>query len=516
MSASARTGRCTWRGVAEAGVLVFRGIRFAEPPVGERRFAPPEPADPPAGEHDATRFAPAPWQETDDLDSVLGTAPRAPLGEDCLALNVWTPGTRGRRPVLVWIHGGGFASGSTSIPLYDGARLAREADAVVVSLGYRVGALGFLHLGGERTNLGLQDQVAGLRFVREHATAFGGDPDRITVFGESAGAGSVCALLAMPGARGLFARAVVQSAAPDGVLDADEAAERAARVVAELGVGAEARGAPPDERLLAALRALPAERILAAQAAVQAAGPHRKGMLFMPVVDGHVLPERPLAAVGRGAARDVALVVGTTREEMHLFALRGMGEAVADALLLPMLTAQLGPEVEDAPEAAARVLSGYRRLRAERGEATSPAELFYALQTDLGLRYHSALLAEHQAAHQPDTWMYLFTWPSPLRGGALRSCHALDLPFTFGTLDAPGMKEFAGGGERAERLSARLRGAWAAFAREGEPAAPGLPRWPRYAPPRRATLELGDEPRVLEAPGEAERALWASLDWKHA
>jgi para-nitrobenzyl esterase len=402
--------------------------------------------------------------------------------------------------VLVWIHGGAFAAGSAALPLFDGARLAREGDAVVVTIQYRLGALGFLHLGPGRANFGLQDQVAALRFVRRHAAAFGGDARNVTAFGESAGAGSLCALLAMPSARGLFHRAIVQSAAPAGVLAPAEAEERAGKLLAKLGVGAGDLGR---------LREVPLAEWQDAQERTQSEGVHAKGMLFMPSVDGEVLPQAPLEAAREGAAREVELVIGTTREEMHLFALAGMADRVTDALLPRILAAQLAGEAADPAGAAERLVAGTRRIFAARGADASPSELFYALQTELGLRWHSTLLAERRAVHQPRTFMYLFTWPSPLRGGAPRACHALDLPFTFGTLGAPGMPAFAGAGPAAERLSANLRAAWLAFARTGDPGHPGIGPWPAYATPRRATMELGASCGVLDAPLEEERALWA-------
>jgi para-nitrobenzyl esterase len=480
-------------------VLCFRGIPYAAPPLGPLRFAPPQPAAPWSGVLDATRFGPAAPQRPDALLRRLGLCADGPQAEDCLTLNVWTPGLAGRRPVLVWIPGGAFASGTSGVPLYDGARLAREGDAVVVTLNYRVGALGFLYLGPGRANFGLLDQLEALRFVARHAEAFGGDPGCITVFGESAGAGSLCALLAMPAARGLFRRAIVQSAAPAGVLRPEEAAERSARLLGKLGLSA------GD---LEALRRLPVAALLDAQERTSSEGPFAKGMLFMPVVDGETLPRAPLEAAAAGAARDVELLVGTTREEMRLYVLTGLGERVGDALLPRILAAQLAGEAADPAAAAERLVAGYRRLFAERGLIAAPADLFYALQTDLALRWPSHLLAARHAAHQPRTYAYLFTWPSPAEGGALRACHALDLPFTFGTLAAPGMSELAGAGPEAERLSADLRAAWLAFAARGDPSHAGLGAWPPFEAPRFATMELGARCGVLEAPFAAESALW--------
>jgi len=500
LSATVETSDGRLRGSEAEGVRVFRGVPYAAPPLGALRFASPEPPPPWVGVRDALAFGPAAPQRPDPLLAQLGLAADGPQDEDCLSLNVWTPGLAGRRPVLVWLHGGAFAAGSAGVPLYDGERLAREGDVVVVTLNYRVGALGFLYLGPGRANFGLQDQLAALRFVSREIDRFGGDPTRVTVFGESAGAGSLLALLAMPAARGLFGRAIVQSAAPAGVLTAAEGAERAAKLLGKLGLAA------GD---LARLREVPVAELLDAQERTNAEGPHAKGMLFMPVVDGTLLPCAPLEAARSGATRGAPLLIGTTREEMRLYVLTGLGERASDALLPRILAAQLAGDVADPGAAAAQLVEGYRRLRAERGEATSAAELFYALQTDLGLRWPSLLFAERHAAHQPRSFVYLFSWPSPLRGGALRACHALDLPFTFGTLGAPGMAELAGAGAAAEGLSADLRAAWVAFARSGDPSHPGIGVWPAYAPPRRATFELGAERRVLEDPFARERELWS-------
>jgi para-nitrobenzyl esterase len=495
------------RGAREGRLAVFRGVAYAAPPVGALRYAPPQPPPRERVLRDATRPAPAPPQRPDAWGRRLGLQGPHGTDEDCLALDVWTPGPDARRrPVLVWIPGGAFASGTGAAPLYDGRRLAERGDAVVVTLSYRVGALGFLYLDGagglDAANLGLQDQIAALRWVAAHAERLGGDPARITVFGESAGAGSIAALLAMPAARGCFARAIVQSAACEGMLSAREASARSERLLAKLGLGAGSA---------ARLRELPVERILDAQSACFAEGPWRTGMFFAPVVDGKVLPELPLEAVRRGAARDVALVIGTTADEMMLY---GGDEppGVPDAARAAMLASQLPGEGAAREAAARRLLALYREGRAARGESADARDVFYAVMTDLHLRVPAARLAEAHARAQPDTWMYLFAWRSPLRGGAYGACHALDLPFTFGTLDAPGMREFAGGGPAAERLAGQLMDAWLAFARDGDPAHAAIGPWPRYDAARRATMRFGEACGVELAPQEAERAVWDELD----
>jgi para-nitrobenzyl esterase len=408
----------------------------------------------------------------------LGLYPEGEQSEDCLTLNVWTPSTSGRRPVLVWLHGGAFIGGTAGVPLYDGARLASQGDVVVVTVNYRVGALGFLALGAGRANFGLQDQIAALRFVRREIAAFGGDPANVTVFGESAGAGSVCALLAMPRARGLFRRAIVQSAAPEGMLGLDEAGERTAKLVGKLGL---------DPSALDALRAVPVEALLDAQEQLNAEGPHAKGMLFMPVVDGELLPRAPLEAARAGTAHDVELLIGTTRDEMRLYVLTGLGDRITEELLPRIVAAQLaGAAADPAAEAAVRIARARAELAA-RGEPAAAPDVFFAVQTDLSLRGPSEALAAAHARHGRRTFVYRFGWRSPLAGGALGACHTIDLPFVFGTLDAPGMPELAGGGPAAEALSENVRAAWLAFARTGNPSHPGIGEWP----PAPEVQELG-------------------------
>jgi para-nitrobenzyl esterase len=482
------------RGVAEDGVEIYRGIPYAAAPVGSRRLAPPAPAEAWRGTRDATRFGAAPPQRHDPLVDALGLLHGCGMDEDCLQLNVFTPAADGAaRPVLVWIPGGAFIGGAACVPVYDGRRLAAEDDVVVVTVSYRVGALGFSALPARAgrpavANLGLLDQIAALRWVRGNIAGFGGDPSRVTVFGESAGAGSILALAGMPAAEGLFGRAIVQSAAPRGCLRPDEADARTAAVQAAL--------APGD------LADAPVARVLEAQYACADAGIPRTGMYYAPVVDGRTLVTPPWESFTTGWARDVDLLIGTTRDEMWLYT---TGQPATDEVVSLIVAAQL--EGSDDRDARAReLIAGYRAARVARGAAATPCDVMHAIQTDLSLRYDATCIAAARA-ERANTWMYLFTWTSPWRGGAVGACHALDLPFTFGTLDAPGMPAFAGDGDAARALSRRLRGAWTGFARGGEPGHPELGAWPAYEPGRRATMELGPRCGALDAPLEVERAL---------
>jgi para-nitrobenzyl esterase len=486
-----RLGPGRLEGFVRDGVRCFLGIPFAAPPVGPLRFAPPAPALPWEGVRDATAFGPAPPQNVDPLSRELGLLGDHPQNEDCLHLNVFAPEepAEAPRPVMVWLHGGAFASGTAAAPVYDGSRLAGSGDVVVVTLNYRVGALGFA--AAAAPNPGLQDQLAALRWVREEIAAFGGRPDRITLFGESAGAGSLVALLAMPEARGLFGRAIVQSAAPEGVLSADEATERA-------GLLAQAAGLAPGD--VDGLRALSVERLLEAQSACQEPGPRRIGMFFAPVVDGHLLPRPPLEAVSRGSARSVDLIVGTTAHEMRLYHLSDAFPEIPDAIVPQVVASRLPGTRERALSEANRLLELYDR------DAQTGRDRFFAVETDASLFYPATRLAEEQARHNPATFMYRFARTSPMLEGRLGACHALDIPFALGTLDC--VPDFAGTDDAAHRVAAAVQGAWTSFARSGDPSCAAAGAWPRYDALRRATLFFDDPCHVVDAPDEDRRLAW--------
>jgi len=502
-------------GFLQDSVHVFRGIPYAAPPVGPRRFLPPAPLPPWSGLRDATRFGSSAWQSSSALGPAL-PFDVGPMDEDCLTLNVWTPGLDGAgRPVLVWIHGGGFVIGAGSQAIYDGTVLARRGDVVVVTLNYRLGVLGFLYLKtlcGERLpatgNEGILDQMAALEWVREEIAAFGGDPAKVTVFGESAGAISVATLLGMPRARGLFRRAILQSGSANFVAPREDAES-----VSEAFLGALGLTAGTAERL----RELPPARLLEAQRTVSpgfAGSPgavprpqlrNRLGLSFVPVVDGEVIPRDPFAAIQDGLSRDVAVLIGTTLEEMKLFGLMDMEARTLDGASL------LARCERNIPGHGRGVVEAYRQARTARGESVAPPELWCAIETDRIFRRPAMRLAELQRVHQPDVYTYLFTWVCPLMEGFLGACHAIDLAFVFGTLASPTIAGFSGTGPEAAALSERVRDAWVRFARTGNPGHPGLPFWPAYDATSRATMLLGRECTLEERPREAERRVWDAI-----
>ncbi len=495
-----RSGRL--RGRREGGVSTFRGVPYARPPVGPLRWRPPEPHPAWSGVRDAVEFGPAAPQVPGMVTRLVGS--EEATAEDCLRLNVWTPATDGaRRPVLVWIHGGRFMNGSGSWPVFDGTALARRGDVVVVTINYRLGALGFLAHPAIGANVGLLDQLAALAWVRDEIAAFGGDPGNVTVFGESAGAMSIGALFGAPRAHGLFRRAILQSGAANAVSDPDEASRVAETFAKELG----AEGVDPDR-----LRAAPVGDIVAAQEATVArlAGEVRL-LAFQPAIDAALLPDFPLETLRRGGGPEASLLIGTNLDEWKLFGLTDPKARELDEAGLRRRCDRMLPGRDDRGRPRAeRVIEAYRSARHGRA-STDPRELWFAIQSDRWFRHPAMELAALHAERRSDTYAYLFTWASPALEGALGACHALEIPFVFGGVASEVGRRFTGDGPAAVRLSEHVQDAWLAFARGGDPGHAGLPDWPAYAAEGRATMRLGAACELEAAPLEAERALWDEI-----
>mgnify|MGYP001823815620 CR=1 FL=1 len=474
------------RGRERNGAALFAGIPYAAPPVGRLRWAPPQPADPWTGVRDATRFGPAAPQLPGDG---LTNSHEVRWDEDCLTLNVVTPGPDDAgRAVMVWLHGGAFRHGTGATPWYDGTSFALRGDIVVVTINYRLGALGFCRLDGEQTSgiNGILDQIAALEWVRHNIAAFGGDPAKVTIAGESAGAFSVSTLTAMPQADGLFRGAVAQSGAGHHAVDAATADLVADRFLAELGAGS------IDEA-----RSRSALEILRAQARVEEAKAEfmsRVDQPFYPVADGVVLPARPVDLIAeRGAS--VPMLTGTNADEMTLW---GLG-AVDDERLQWVL-GQYAQPVE-------QLLPAYR----EELPAATAGEIAIAYAGDRTFRIPAVRLAEARHAHEADTWMYLFSWKSRAFGGALGATHALDIGFVFNTLDAAGFDVFLGTDDPPTGLAETMHDVWAAFIKTGRPHTDTVNDWPSYTPDDRAVLEFGDEVRLLDDPGAVTRKAWEGI-----
>jgi para-nitrobenzyl esterase len=401
---------------------------------------------------------------------------------------------------MVWIHGGGFTSGSGSVFLYRGGNLVRNGDAVVVTINYRLGALGFLGHGrmrgrdGSMGNWGIRDQLAALSWIRDNIAAFGGDPQNVTVFGESAGGFSVSTLLGTPAARGLFGRAVVQSGGAHlhSIGEAEHAAERLVQI---LGVAA------PDRD---SLQRVPATELVAATEELGRRRPD-PGMIplpFLPIVDGVLVPVHPLAAVAQGAADGVDLMIGTNRDELTLF---GLGNPALMALDEQGMHKWVANALPDVPTDA--VVDAYRTARSARGEGVGPTDIWVAVGTDIVFRWPSLQLAASQAARGARVYVYLFEWESPAFGGVLGSCHALELPFVFGAVHLPVVQIFSGGGLAVDELSRQMQQGWLRFARHGDPTHDGIGEWPQWEAEGRATMLFGPHSGAVHAPRNQELAV---------
>jgi para-nitrobenzyl esterase len=505
-----RQGRI--RGTISAGIHAFRGVPYAAPPVGRRRFLPPEPADPWRGIRDATRPGPAAPQFSMPVFNWINLS-AGKLGDDCLNLNVWTPALDGeRRPVLVWIHGGGFLVGSGSTPIYSGQDLARRGECVVVTLNYRLGALGYLHLSSifgegfeQSSNLGVRDQIAALEWVNEHIDRFGGDPQNVTLFGQSAGAMSIAALLGAPRARRLFHRAVCMSGAADHVIEPELGEEVAAGFLKDLG------GPAPTHNALARVSI---DRILHAQRqTMQRMADLRSLMVFLPMVDGDVIPEHPLDAIRNGAAAHIPILTGTTLEEWKLFRLIDQGFGRFGWGDLVRRFASVLPIYDDAPEPGTAAVR-FREALGERSAARRPSDVWSAFQTARVFFNPAARLAEAQHAGGGVAHSYLFTWRPPAMRRSVGACHAIDIPFVFGSAGHPLARPFTGISPAGGRLGRKIQHAWLEFARDGRPGHDRLPAWPHYEPRHRSTMVLGRECVLEQAPLDRERALLES--WNQA
>ena len=488
------------QGLEKDAVLQFRGIPFAT----AARFQRPQPVAPWHDVRDGTAFGPILPQNPSGLETMLGKSDATPMDEDALLLNVFTPAADDRaRPVMVWIHGGAFTAGAGSIPWYSGAHLASRGDVVVVTINYRLGTFGFLHLEKAlgvdfvgSSNLGILDQVAAINWVRDNIASFGGDPDNITLFGESAGGMSIATLLGVSGVASLIRNAIPQSGAADAAKDTDTANHVTDAVLAALGLGsssAEALLELPVEQLLAAEKAATTELLAAGEVRLP----------FGPVVDGTVLPRHPREAVRDGSAANVHLLVGTTSDEYRLFTLmeRAHGPMPEEKLVGRVAKVVGKDRANDA-------ITVYRDAR----PGASVDDIWCDFATDWIFRIPATRLAEAQSINQPETYAYLFSYKSTAFDGVLGACHAIDVPFVFDNLDRRGIDVLLGGlTEDTHALARATSRAWLALARTGSPQHDELPEWPKYTVAARPVMELGTTRRVLDDPGSAERQLWASL-----
>jgi para-nitrobenzyl esterase len=487
------------RGLGYRGVLAFRGVPYGGPASGAGRFLPPTEPAPWTEVRDATHAGPRAWQVSSPQ---AGTASifRAPVigpyfsggradmpvitdeaeDENCLVLNVLTPALSGRRPVLVYIHGGGFAQGTGALTL-GGDRLVAEHDVVLVGINHRLNALGYTLLASldpkfaDSGNLGQLDLVLALRWVKANIAAFGGDPSNVTVFGESGGGGKISTLLAMPSAKGLFKRAIIESGSMLAVRTREAAEADTRKLLSALNL---------DSNAAAALAALPARQLIDAAA--------RAGVSFGPVVDGRSVPHQTWQQGAPPEAAGVSLLVGTCKDESSLFA---MGDPALFTLDWSILQERVSKSGIPADKADA-LIAQYRATNPK----DSASDIWFRLSSDRGARRNAIRQAEAKLAQSDAVYMYYFAWNTGLEGGKLRAFHTAELPLVMRLVLNPA----------AEELSKQLAGAWAAFARTGNPNHRGLPQWDRYSSSARATLVFdAGASRAVQNPAQAELALLA-------
>ena len=492
MQTVVRTHQGAVHGSVADEVVAFKGIPYAAPPFGPNRFQPPRPAQGWDGMREALDYGP--------------TAPKGPYappfdvlipevdiqGEDCLNLNIWSPDLgQARLPVMVWIHGGAFANGSGSVPTYDGTRFARDG-VVCVTINYRLGADGFLYLGDGIANLGLLDQIAALTWVQENITAFGGDPNNVTIFGESAGGMSVATLMALRRAAGLFRRAIAQSGAGHHVLSAATAQRIGQYLAGKLGV----------EPTWQAIATAPINRLVQAQQELRVEisanpDPARWGevaanlMPFEPVIDGNLLSARPIDSIAAGAGANVDVLVGNNADEFRLYLVpTGTINAVNEQILSRAVAAYGLPVAE--------ALATYRATRQD----ATPGELLAAIATDWFYRLPAIRMAEAHARQSAGaTYLYEFAWQAPTFEGHIGACHTIEMPFVFDNLDKKGFEGLVGT-HPPQQVADAMHAAWVAFATGGNPA------WPQFDLQRGATMRFDTTSQLVEDPYAAERVLW--------
>jgi para-nitrobenzyl esterase len=483
------------RGLIIDKVYAFKGVPYGATTAGAGRFMPPVKPQPWTDIKETKQVGNRSPQQPGMLEipEVAATSGQGPMGEDCLVLNVWTNGLKGshKRPVMVWLHGGGFASGSGDYSMYDGANLARKRDVVSVTVNHRLNVFGYLYLadiGGPKyadaSNAGHRDIVLALEWVRDNIANFGGDPGNVTIFGQSGGGGKVATLMAMPAAKGLFHRAICQSGASIKGVSRANGTRTAQAILTKLNL-------KPDQ--IDQLQNMPFDKLTEAIRGVGG---------LAPVVDGKTLTHDPFDPGAPEESATVPLLIGTVEEEVNFF---------KNTPLDPIDDADLHRRVKQAARGADdatvdHLIAVYKKGRPSK----SNVEIYQIIASDAGFSGNVHTEADRKAAQgKAPVYKYYFTWQSPVHEGKLRSYHTLEIPFVMENVDEG--KTMTGTGQDRYALSDKMSAAWSAFARTGNPSAKGLPHWPAFTADQRATMIFNNECRVVNDPYKEERLAIAAL-----
>jgi len=481
------TGRL--RGYLENDLAVFKGIPYAQPPVGNLRFSDTVEKEPWEGILEAVEFSSiAPQTLLPDHPLVSH-----PQSEDCLTLNIWTPGFDAeKRPVMIWIHGGAFIYGGAPFPRHNGKFLSQRGNICVVTLNYRLGALGNLFVPEKVSNLGFLDQITAIKWVNNNISNFGGNPDNITLFGESAGGHSVCTLLSMPAARGLFHRAICQSGGLDPKVHHPEGGIKAAeKLFSKLSI---------KMGDLDALRKISVEKLLEAEGKIRMENLVTRDFSgYPPIIDGNKIPEHPLIIIGKGFSKDIDLLVGTNLNEATFFTMLNPQIQNIDWSELPNHIKIFLNRLNLSDEEIKELINLFKINR------NTPYEVLNAISTESSFRYHTRNIIEAQLDNSSNVYSFLFTYKTPLQGGIFGATHALEVPFVFGTLDDIEIGIYPKRDEINTKISEQMMDSWISFARIGNPNHEGIPEWPTYDIKNRSTILFGNETKVERDPLREER-----------
>ena len=483
------------QGYFNRGVIKFKGIPYAAPPIGNLRFKPPHNIEPWENIRDATKYSPVCPQPPSSLETMVAD-PFPQSEKDSLTLNVWTQNlNNGKRPVMFFIHGGAFRTGSGRA--FDGSRLVLRGDVVVVSINYRLGPFGFLYMPEVpdiTPNVGLLDMVVALKWVRKNIALFGGNPEDITIFGESAGAFAVNCLLATPSAKGLFKRAIVQSGYVTKFSCQPSAGIKAYETLIErLGI---------KKGDVESLRNLHYEKIVEK---IDSFEDTQEIIRFTPTIDENSLPKNPFEAVKNGYAKDIDLFVGSNLDETKMWKLWAPGGKDITEERLERRVNGIMRLVYQNETKSKKLIETYRKLR------KTPSDIIDAIDTDHQFRISSIRLAEAQSQHNKNTYMYLFSWNNPWKGGKFGAMHALELSFVFGILLESDQALYPRKTEETQELSEKMMDAWISFARTGNPSHENIPELPPYDLQKRATIIFDKEISIENDPYSDERAAWGDI-----